>query len=152
MSNIYVLPATGAFDEIIEVTQRAKVPLHTPSTLREFILSTATEESPIQVATLTAEQILLLNRAAEQLLDQLPTVIVAAPGVFYQGDWMTTAASFPVIDWLELKSKLSKSGHTAYSRAALQSKDSGILVMRPTAVDEPPAGGLDEEDEPEQGY
>nr|QYF49689.1 MAG: hypothetical protein [Guangxi cysto-like virus 2] len=109
--SIYIVPHVGDFDKISEISKRARVEVATVNTVREFIL--ATHGKPIMIAAVSSRDLMILARYASTLLDEMPTVVISAPGLIYEGGWSTHATAFPPIDWTELEGKLSKSGTLA---------------------------------------
>lgn len=127
----YIVPQEGNFDALTELTQRAGVTQITPKALRELVIEDA--QNSVLVGALNTEHILILNRYASQLLEEVPTVVIGVPGLAYSGEWYTLAASFPPIDWSEFEKKLAKSGSTAYTKEDLEVRS----VSAPVREDEP---------------
>lgn len=127
---IYLVPSEGDFSDLSDILKRAQIPLITPASIRQMILETA--GSPISIVAASNEQLLVLNRHATQLLEEVPSVVVGVPGLVYAGDWYTLASTFPPLDWSELEKKASKSGHTAHDLSAVEQRSVGsILSERP---------------------
>lgn len=122
--SVYLLPLVTDPSEICEILQRAGLELHQFATVRDFILKTA-ESSTVSVGTMRPQDLLVLNRHATTLVIELPSIVMSAPGVVYTGDWVSTASALPAVDWRELKDKLSKSGHTAYTPETLEARGQG---------------------------
>lgn len=122
--SVYLLPSSGEFSEIVELAKKAQVEVVTPGSLRDFILST--EGKPLVIATLRDQDIQVLNRHSTTLVNELPTIVMGAPGPIYTGEWVTLASAFPAIDYSELKAKLSKSGHLATSPEDLEKRGKGL--------------------------
>jgi len=109
--SVYIVPDAGDFSEITEVSKKAGVEIISAQTIRQLIMETASK--PIVISSIRGQDLLVLNRHAPTLIDELPTVVMSVPGIVYTGEWVSLASSFPAIDWTELASKLSKSGHLA---------------------------------------
>lgn len=124
--SIYLLPPGNDLVEITEVTKKAGVLFEQFGSLREMIL--AAQGNPICVGTLTPQDLLVLNRYARTLVEELPTVVMSAPGVIYTADWMSLASAFPAVDWKEILGKLSKSGHLATQPEQLEKRQLGPNV------------------------
>lgn len=124
--SIYLLPPGNDLNEITEVTKKAGVLFDQFGSLREMIL--AAQGNPICVGTLGSQDLLVLNRYARTLVEELPTVVMSAPGVIYTADWMSLASAFPAADWKEILGKLSKSGHLATNPEQLAKRQLGPNV------------------------
>lgn len=122
--SVYLLPPVIDPTEIIEVTKKAGIAFEQFESIRDLILKTQVD-APVVIGTLRSQDLLVLNRYASSLVKELPSVIMSAPGVVYTGDWVTLASALPALDWKEVKDKLSKSGHTAYTPDALEKRDLG---------------------------
>lgn len=127
--NLYLIPNVGDFSRLADQAARAKVPLLTPSTIRELILTSSGENTAI--ASVRAEDLLVLNRYAPTLMDEMPTIVMSVPGLVYSGEWMALASAFPSIDWVELERKISKSGHMATSPEDLPGRSTTPVDERP---------------------
>lgn len=120
---VYLLPPAIEPDEITALCKKAGVPFEQFSTLREFVLRSA--DAPVVIATMRAQDLLILNRYADSLVTELPSVVMSAPGVAYTGDWVSLASALPALDWKEVVDKISKTGHTAYTPENLEKRDLG---------------------------
>lgn len=142
--SVYLIPPGGQLPELMEVLSKAKVQFHAFTRLREFLL--VDHASPVVVGTLDATGLLVLNRYASSLVDELPTVVMSVPGAAYTGEWMSLASAFPALDWIELRNKLAKSGHLALDPDQLESRGVGTkqegtdIIGRVQAVRHPMAG------------
>lgn len=120
---IYLLPPASDPVDIIDLTKKAGVPFEQFSSLREMILKS--EGVPIVLGTIRPQDLLVLNRYARTLVDELPSIVMSAPGVVYTGDWVSLASAMPALDWKEIQQKLQKSGHLAGTPEQLESRDLG---------------------------
>lgn len=125
--SIYLLPPAISDKDIVEVTKKAGVPFEVFSSLRELIF--AEDKGPIVIGTISAQDLLVLNRHASTLVTELPTVIMAAPGVAYTSDWISLASALPPMDWREMQTKLAKSGHLAVQPEQLEKRGLGGAVF-----------------------
>lgn len=123
---VYIIPPSGTATELLEKCQRAGVPVLTPSTTREFILQTA--EHPHAVAAVGPQILLILSRHANELLVDLPSMVMAVPGIIYEPAWVTMAAAFPIVDAHELEAKLAKSGVVSSDVNQLTARNRGVPV------------------------
>lgn len=121
--SVYLLPPAIDPTEVVEVVKRAGVPFEQLNSIRELVLLEG--RGPISVATIKAQDLLVLNRYARTLVEEIPTVVMSAPGFLYSGDWIGTASALPAVDWKEIQSKLSKSGHLALTPADLARRGQG---------------------------
>lgn len=119
----YLLPPAIDSTEIVDICRKAGVPFEQFGTIRELILKG--RDAPVIIGTIRAQDLLILNRYASSLVDELPSIVMSAPGVVYSGDWVTLASALPALDWKEIVSKLAKSGHTAFTPDALEKRDLG---------------------------
>lgn len=120
---LYLLPISSTMPEVTEVLSRAGVQLKQLKTVRELILSES--DAPVVVGAVDPGVLLVLNRHAATLVNEVPTVVMSAPGAIYTGEWMTLASPFPAMDWTELREKLSKSGHLALTPGQLEARKVG---------------------------
>lgn len=120
---VYVIPNQGDFDTLLSMIKKASVPLITPGTVREFIIESTV--APVVVAAVSPEQLLVLTRHAQTLLDEVPFALISVPGPVYTGDWVTMASTFPPLDYTELERKLAKSGHVSMDTKSLSSRPTG---------------------------
>lgn len=108
---MYIVPQLGDTTIFVEKLKRSEVPFSLGKilgdTLREY------NDDPVHVAFLTSNALHTLHRYAPELVHDVPTVITSAPGLIYDGDWMSTSAAFPVVDYLEFEQKIKQSGATA---------------------------------------
>lgn len=135
--NLYLIPNVGDFSRLADQAARAKVPLLTPSTIRELILTSAGENTAI--ASVKAEDLLVLNKYAPTLMDEMPTIVMSVPGLIYSGEWMALASAFPSVDWMELERKISKSGHMATTPEDLPGRSTTRADERPRLYQTRPA-------------
>lgn len=126
--SVYLFPLVSDPTEIVETFQRAGLELMQFESIRDFILKSA-DSGPLIAGTIRPQDLLVLNRHATTLVQELPTIVMSAPGVVYTGDWVSTASALPAVDWRELKDKLSKSGHTAFTPDALEKRGQGGEVF-----------------------
>lgn len=122
--SVYLLPLATDPTEICEILQRSGLELFQFETIRDFIQKTS-DSGPVIIGTMRPQDLLVLNRHATTLVTELPSIVMSAPGVVYTGDWVATASALPAIDWRELKDKLSKSGHTAFTPESLEKRGQG---------------------------
>lgn len=123
MSNVYLLPSTGDVDEIAQVLLRAGITPIAPETVRELIIGTHNEN--VSVVFVRPSELIVLQRYANTLVDVIPTVVMAAPGLLYTHEWSGIAATFPAMDWLEFKDKFRKSGATAFTPGVMSKRHEG---------------------------
>lgn len=121
---IYVLPPSSSLEAVNEVLLKAGIKLASFAHLREYIVAEAAA-GPITVATLTSQSLLILNRFASELVVDLPTIIMSAPGAVYTGEWVSLGSAFPSIDWLEFSRKTARSGHLALTPDTLTTRGVG---------------------------
>jgi hypothetical protein len=126
MSSLYLVPGDGNFSELTAQLERAGMSLVTPKTLRELIVSSSSETSI--VAAIRPESMLILNRHASELLEELPEVVIGVLGLIYASEWYSLASTFPPVDWSELVKKTSKSGHTARNLDDVETRGNGSLA------------------------
>lgn len=140
--SVYLFPMGSDLSDILEVTKKAGVPFESFATVRDLILKT--QGIPIALGMIGPQELLVINRHATTLLDEMPSVVMSAPGVLYTPDWMSLASAFPAVDWKEIQTKLAKSGHLATTTTQLEARGLGANV-RPevnTPVSSPSARGL----------
>lgn len=68
------------------------------------------ERDGIVICSVNSTDLSIIMRHASNLLLELPTAVLAAPGSLYSADWSMLAASLPHVDWRELEAKLLKAG------------------------------------------
>lgn len=124
---VYLFPPPLDPADVVDVAKKAGAPFNQYSTLRELILNE--KGGPIVLATIRPQDLLVLNRHAATLVEELPTVVMSAPGFIYSPDWVSTASALPAMDWKELAGKLSKSGHLALTPESLERRDLGSAVF-----------------------
>lgn len=129
---IYIIPEGVDNKDLSDTLARFGAPLLRPARLRDFILET--QGAALTVSTLSVADLMVLNRHAATLLDEVPTVVLSIPGALYTSEWMSVASALPAIDWIELGKKLQKSGHTANNVEQLGARARGTEQM-------PPVGG-----------
>lgn len=101
----------------------------------------------IVIASITTEELALLQRFMGSLLQEMPSIITAVPGCFYSSEWNMLAAHLPSAPYSDLEAQLLKSGflsHTpeqaekrggqALGASALTGR--GFLDRRPDPVEE----------------
>lgn len=120
---VYLLPPVVETTDILAICKRSNVPFENFATIRELLLKPL--NIPVVIGTIRPQDLLVLNRYAPTLVEELPTVVISAPGAVYNGDWMALASALPAMDWRELETKLSKSGHTAYEGESLVKRNLG---------------------------
>lgn len=113
MTNVFLFPNIGEPDELLRVAQPAGLTVHTPSTVRDYILQTHGEN--VAVVMIAPAELLVLQRQANTLVDILPTVVMSCPGLLYTHEWSGVAATFPAMDFMEFRDKFRKSGSTAFN-------------------------------------
>lgn len=135
MSNVYLVPNSGDFEELSRLTSRVGMTLLSPTTVRDFILET--NALPQCIVAMSARDLLVLNRHAATLLTVLPVAIANAPGLVYTGDWMTAASALPPMDWREMEAKFQKSGLTAHTPEELETRGRGTTFPShdPSAIE-----------------
>lgn len=106
----YIVPNTGDYAQLTELTSRVRLPFVIAENARDFIALEAQHDHSI--IGVSASTMLTLTRNASELLSEVPSVLVSVPGAVYTADWMMLASSMVTMDWLEFEKKLSKSGHT----------------------------------------
>jgi hypothetical protein len=122
----YFVPTTGSLDELAEITQKSGLHLSTPVTVRDLILEA--HEYSHAVFAVSTEILLILNRNASQLLAEMPSVVLSVPGLVYSSDWNIAATAYHVVDFTELRDKLSKSGVVSHSVEDLEKRDRGTMA------------------------
>lgn len=130
---IYLIPPSGDFDSLSEAASRVGVTITTPQKLRELIVASA--EGNVLVSTVSSQDLQIISRHTSALFDEMPSCVYNVPGLIYPGDWMTSAAIFPPIDWMELSRKWTKSGVTAYSTEDADSRDEGAPTRSDFSTD-----------------
>lgn len=121
--SIYLFPLGSDLGDITEITKKAGVSFESFATVRELILKS--QGHPISLGMIGPQELLVINRHATTLLDEMPSVVMSAPGVLYTPDWMSLASAFPAVDWKEIQGKLSKSGHLATTPEQLEKRNLG---------------------------
>lgn len=134
MSNVYILPSAGDTDEVVAILTKAGVTPHFPETIREFVLGTHNEN--LSVVFMKPSELIILQRNANTLIEVMPTVVMAVPGMLYTHEWSGIAATFPQMDWLEFKTKFRKSGSTAFDPASMTSRHAGFDSSTYAVTDE----------------
>lgn len=131
---IYLTPVAGEQDEIISLSSKAGIHYANPVTVRDFIIE-ANEHSHV-IFGVTTEILMTLTRHANQLLSEMPSVVLAVPGLIYQADWNIAATAFHTLDYTEIQSKLSKSGLVAHVTEDLEKRNIGTMeeVVKPTSL------------------
>lgn len=124
--SIYLLPPSSGLEEVTAVLSKVGVKIQQFRTMRELIL--AEGSGPIVVGTLDAQGLLILNRYAPSLVQELPTIVMSAPGAIYTGEWVSLASALPAVDWAELAQKVAKSGHLALAPGDLPARQVGGSV------------------------
>lgn len=125
--SVYLVPNEGDFSAIEEVAKKAGVTLITPRNVRDFILESS--DQTLVIAAVGPEILLVLNRHARQLVDELPSALIGVPNLLYSGEWFTLASTFVSIDWSEMEAKLSKSGHTAFNPEDHEARSVGAVIQ-----------------------
>lgn len=143
--SLYLLPPVFNDSEIQALTKRAGVAFANFASVRDIIL--ADNGAPYVIGSVSAQDLLVLTRHASTLMSEVPSVVVAAPGFSYTGDWVSLASALPSLDWTELVQKLSRSGHTAVKKESFDKKPEhqSYEVLLKSARDletQPPVGGL----------
>ena len=108
---LYIVAESGDLSSLIEVLKRSQVEFLFGERIGKVLK--AYDQQPVFVATVSEADMLLLNRYPDALLDELPTSLMSVPNMVYSGDWVTLASALPAMDWMEMESKLAKSGATA---------------------------------------
>jgi len=126
MTISYLLPQSGNFATLTEEASRVGVEVFSPQKLRELIV--LAESGNILVSTVSSSDLQIIARHTSALFAEMPSVVLNVPGLIYPGDWMTSAAMFPPIDWLELSRKWAKSGVTAYDTDSAGKRDTGAPI------------------------
>lgn len=114
----YIFPKGEISSSVTTLISRSRVPYIDPGRLADLYKE---EVHPNSLLQLDLDQVSLLTRYPQQLMDQDLVVVTNVPGLVYKSDWMMTAASLPRIDWIELEGRLAKSGLTAYNPADTRS-------------------------------
>lgn len=144
---MYIIPATGDFDEVTNRFKTAGIPFETPKTVRDYILNS--QERGLYVAAMSAEALTVMADNPTQLLAEWPAIVDNVPGLLYPPDWRVAVYAFPTIDWLELEKTIQKSGTTAFT-PEVAAERTNRMVMRPKrdAVQElSPIAGVDPSDD-----
>lgn len=136
----YILPLVGEFDKISDLATRARVPVTTVSTIREYIL--ATQDGTMHIVAVSSRDLMIMARHAQTLLTEMPTVVISAPGLIYEGSWLTHATAFPAVDWTELEAKMLKSGTLSHTPEQLED----VTRSRGTGYRDEVIENFDEED------
>lgn len=110
---LYVMPKIETRGvEILTLAGKAGIVVLEPARLFEMYPE-AVSGSMVFV-TLDDAQMALLHRNMAQLLPEVPTAVMSAPGVVYTAQWMMLASPLPVVDYLEISGKIAKSGLLAH--------------------------------------
>lgn len=111
---LYVIPRIndrGA--ELITLAARSGVQILEPHHLFEMYPEAV--GGSMAIASLSDEQLTLLHRYMGELLPEVPTVVLSAPGVVYSSQWMMVASPLPSVDYMEISGKMAKTGLLAHS-------------------------------------
>lgn len=124
--SVYLVPNVGEFEHLAEVVKRARASLISPESVRELILNDS--DNAVTIAAMKPMDMKVIQRHAGTLLAELPAVLMAVPGLVYPGDWLSAAAGFTPVDWMEVERRLAKSGSTAFTLEQMDSLDVGAPV------------------------
>jgi hypothetical protein len=70
----------------------------------------------------------VINRNAKQLITEMPSVVMAVPGMIYSAEWNIAASFYPIMDFTELESKIAKSGTIAHDVDQLEKRGGGVMA------------------------
>ncbi|AAG00443.1 P7 procapsid protein [Pseudomonas phage phi13] len=85
----------------------------------------------IVIASITTEELALLQRFMSSLLQDVPTVITAVPGCFYSSEWNMLAAHLHSVPYSDLESQLLKSGFLSHTPAQAEARGAQIVGAAP---------------------
>nr|QYF49783.1 MAG: hypothetical protein 1 [Jiangsu sediment cysto-like virus 9] len=131
---LFLIPSNGDIEDLKKTTDRVGVRIVTPRTLRELIVESTSGDS-VLVAAVTERQLSMMSRFPAELFDELPAVLLSAPGLFYDGAWMQMATAFPAEDYLQFARKAEKSGHVSFTVEDMEKKGFGDETSLPHAFD-----------------
>lgn len=138
---LYVIPENnGSTDQLEDMAKRAGVTVISIANLYE--MWPVYKQKPHIIVRMPVSQINILMRYHSNLLDELGTVIMNAPGTSYRSEWMLAASSLPSVDWLVVEQELSRSGLLAASPSQAEERSPVTQVGHKTADSEPSNLGM----------